>query len=316
VFLHDAAEEGVLGVLHEGLGQNRAKVPPAVWRNVQRQCTAQRIALRGLVGLLDTSLLALSTAGVDVVSLKGPVLSERLFGDPAARPFHDLDLLVAPNDLDRAVTVLASVGLRPERTPEERYFRQHQHHVHLYSPERLTLELHFKLTVNFGARAAAEEFMARAEPYKTRRGTSCRVLAFEDELLYLAQHAAGHSFGRLAWLYDLKVLLDRHPSPDWACIASRAASAGLAVPVALAFGMLRRHFGIAVPGIVGDAGARRQELARLLVPAARAARGRRGKAAHLLYEAILSDGLASAMRVLRRGAFSASLRLGDFRGTP
>jgi hypothetical protein len=65
----------------------------------------QMIAAR-MVGELDD-------AGIASVPLKGPQLSEALYGDPARRPSSDIDLLVAPEQLRRAVEVVRRIGYRP-----------------------------------------------------------------------------------------------------------------------------------------------------------------------------------------------------------
>lgn len=52
----------------------------------------------------------LEAAGIPSVPLKGPRLSEALYGDPARRPSSDIDLLVAPENLLRAVDVVRGMG--------------------------------------------------------------------------------------------------------------------------------------------------------------------------------------------------------------
>ena len=60
------------------------------------RCAYRDSARRGL--FLTTRLLLLlgrfEDAGISVIPLKGPVLAEMLYPDPALRPFSDLDLLV------------------------------------------------------------------------------------------------------------------------------------------------------------------------------------------------------------------------------
>jgi Uncharacterised nucleotidyltransferase len=53
---------------------------------------------------------ALADAGIRSTALKGPLLSETLYGDPGRRPSRDIDLLVAPEQLYRAVEVVRGFG--------------------------------------------------------------------------------------------------------------------------------------------------------------------------------------------------------------
>ena len=55
---------------------------------------------------------ALNSAGLRHWTLKGPGLSERLYGDIGVRQISDLDLLIEPASLARADALLASLGFR------------------------------------------------------------------------------------------------------------------------------------------------------------------------------------------------------------
>ena len=52
--------------------------------------------------------------GVDVMPLKGAILSTSYYEDPALRPMSDLDLLVRPDHLTQAAVLLGQLGYEPE----------------------------------------------------------------------------------------------------------------------------------------------------------------------------------------------------------
>lgn len=61
--------------------------------------------------LVSTHLTAvLADAGIRSTPLKGPLLSDAIYGDPGRRPSADLDLLVAPEQLRDAVAVVRGMG--------------------------------------------------------------------------------------------------------------------------------------------------------------------------------------------------------------
>jgi hypothetical protein len=64
----------------------------------------QLVALRAIAMLAD--------AGVCSIALKGPLLGEALYGDPGRRCSSDVDLLVSPEQLPRAVEVIRSLGYK------------------------------------------------------------------------------------------------------------------------------------------------------------------------------------------------------------
>jgi Uncharacterised nucleotidyltransferase len=61
-----------------------------------------------MVSLRVTAMLA--EAGVRSTVLKGPLLSEALYGDPGRRLSSDIDVLVSPGQLHRAVEVVRALG--------------------------------------------------------------------------------------------------------------------------------------------------------------------------------------------------------------
>jgi hypothetical protein len=61
-----------------------------------------------LVSLRITAMLA--EAGIRSTALKGPLLGEAIYGDPGRRLSSDIDLLVAPEQLQTAVEVVRGLG--------------------------------------------------------------------------------------------------------------------------------------------------------------------------------------------------------------
>ena len=64
------------------------------------------------------AIVALGSASVECLLLKGPVIAQWLYrDDPAQRYYTDADLLIAPGQLDRAHTVLVGLGFIPGGDP-------------------------------------------------------------------------------------------------------------------------------------------------------------------------------------------------------
>ncbi len=59
------------------------------------------------LAILNQLIKALSTAGVDALTLKGPVLAFSLFGDIGMRHSSDLDLMINADDLHKSIEILA-----------------------------------------------------------------------------------------------------------------------------------------------------------------------------------------------------------------
>jgi hypothetical protein len=221
--------------------------PPVVRPLIEERRALQRVWIERINGSLDEILGHVSHAGIRVVPLKGPVLAERLYSDPRARFSLDIDLLVRPDDFPQASAALAALGYEASAGPSARYHLTHHHHLTFHQPQRPLVELHFRTFTGFGTCLEAADYLARATPYQTGRGTSCFILAPEDEFLYLAVHAAGHGCQRWSWLYDLKCFLHRHPALDWPMIFGRAQAAHLDVALAFTLEIVDRRLDVRPP---------------------------------------------------------------------
>ncbi|MGE0704949.1 MAG: nucleotidyltransferase family protein [Vicinamibacterales bacterium] len=243
-----AGYHGVLSVLDWGLVPG-AHVPPRIRAEAGRRLAVQQIWHAHLMHGLETAVTALGDAGVDACAVKGPALAERLYPTPSARHCLDLDLLVRQEDFDRAARALAECGYGTGRVESIEYLRRFGHHVDFSQPGRAPIELHFRAYAGFGVELPAGLLLDRASP--CRLSDTCSVLtpSPEDELLYLATHAAGHSFIRLVWLYDLKLLVRRYPSLDWNAVGERAAAFGVTSPVAYALRLLEQWLGVSLPDL-------------------------------------------------------------------
>jgi hypothetical protein len=249
--VESAGRDGVLGILRREVVLARIPVPEDARRLLERLEAVERLWQANVARALDRALLALDAAGIQTAALKGPVLAERLYPEAAMRRCTDLDLLIAERDIERATRALEPLGYELEDGLAALYARRHHHHLHLAGRCPPVIELHFRAYVGFGVTLPAEALLGRGRAYRTAGGAPCWILEPEDELLYLAVHAAGHCFDRLLWLYDLKLFMTQHPGLDGDVVSSRARALGVMAAVALSSSVLRRRLGTTMPGTAG-----------------------------------------------------------------
>jgi predicted nucleotidyltransferase len=125
---------------------------------------------------------------------------------------HDLDLLVKPEDADRALEVLAEAGMRPEKPPENWLYKAWDGDV--------LIDLIFSPT---GERITDETF-ERAEELEVS-AVRMRVASLEDviagKLLALGEHEA--DFGPV-----LEIARSVREQVDWAEVRARASASPFA----------------------------------------------------------------------------------------
>jgi len=144
-------------------------------------------------------------ADVEVISLKGPCLAERLYGDAALRSCYDLDLLVRPSDLARAEHLLGDMGFSPHGEADD-YHRR-------WLRKATVVELHHELENPHAFAIDLDGLWARSAVSQFQRAP-VQLLAPCDELHYLCLHAARHRFDRLCLLLDLAFAFRRLPLPS------------------------------------------------------------------------------------------------------
>jgi hypothetical protein len=244
---NEAREHGLFGVLVHACQAAGSPVPDAILRDYARHQAIASVWHSHLLASLDELGAIAVGAGIRMVALKGPLLAERLYPDAALRPSVDLDLLVSESELDATLDALRTGGWGPESGPSSAYARRHHHHLQVRREGHPPLELHFRARAGFGTVFPAAPLISRSVAVGTASGRGLRVLAPEDEFVYLAVHAAAHGFSRLMWLYDLKLLCGRHVQMDWEVIVDRARAVETLRAVRFACETLKERLGVTAP---------------------------------------------------------------------
>lgn len=161
---------------------------------------------------------AFADEGIRVFSMKGPILSMELYGDPSLRTSRDLDVMVCEEDMHRAGEILMQLGYEQElslfhKTPlRRRYYSLIEPEKHtVFNKGDICVELHWKS--NFQSETTFDELWAEREEHMIL-GKPIAVLGADDRYPALIIHAAEHGFHRLRWLLDLYEL-QKKPNFSW-----------------------------------------------------------------------------------------------------
>jgi len=159
-----------------------------------------------LAGVLDL----LASAGIRAVPLKGPVLIERIWGDSRLGVYHDLDILVKPEDARHAVHVLLQRGYRLRDThPLVRSeWNQGSNPVVLVRNHelgfRLLIDLHHTLVEHkwIGRAVGRPEHLWEHLESSNFAGAAVWLLPDDWNLVLLALHTLQHWFRLLHWVAE------------------------------------------------------------------------------------------------------------------
>ena len=282
-----AEAEDVLPAVAYAAGTARwTTVPAAARRHLADVLAASRARHLVMTSELARALRRFATDGIDVIALKGPVLAETVYPDPALRPFSDLDLLVRPEDRRRTDAALQALGYTPLADEHSWDFDIAFDGATVYeSPGGVRIDLHWALLTE--ARYAwrqreAGSVWQRATPI-TLAGERALTLAPEDLVLHLATHfAVHHSLTGLLRQWDLALVLAQ-ASLDWPRLLARAEAWRVRRAVFFALRGVAEAFASVVPPAVLDDWRPRGPRAALLASLLRgAADDRRRRLEHVV----------------------------------
>jgi len=197
-----AREEHVEPMVVERLLQSGVPLPDAVLERVLAARRDATITAFFWSSQLTSLLKEFAEAGIDLIPLKGPSLAERVYGGAALRACRDLDLLVRKSDYAAAESLLTRLGFTAAARPDD-YHRQ-------WGRATATVELHFDVENPLAIDFQIADAWERSRP-NLFNGRPCRLLAPEDELLFLCIHGVRHRFERLSLTLDIAMALSRMP---------------------------------------------------------------------------------------------------------
>jgi len=272
-FEHLAVHHGVIPLLHPSLRQRAADVPEPVLRRVRREYFGNLMRNQIVHGFVDEIGAALSAAGIAVILLKGAALLRTLYDDIGLRPLGDVDLLVAERDLERADATLRAIGLHAGGFghPEERRGPLCRMHVYYHRPTlaSIPVELHWRLFE--GYQPYVFDLTAVWAHAQRLPGMPAGVCAMspQHELAHLCLHLERHAMvyrslvlrrdwfellllpqglGRLIWLYDVALFLQRHGAGfDWDALVATARRWAIDARLHAVFELCRRALGVGPP---------------------------------------------------------------------
>ena len=157
-------------------------------------------------------IAALDQRQVRPILLKGASFARWLYGDGGARPYNDVDLLVAPCQLASAAEVLVGLGY-VLRCPAAAQGEQAEHATNWDRPHSPTIDLHNTMSSRIGATPARcwEVISAQARPAVVG-GMTAEVLAPTALALHVVLHA---EVGKAKTLDDLGRALSRLSLSEW-----------------------------------------------------------------------------------------------------
>jgi putative nucleotidyltransferase-like protein len=211
----DDPERFAEAVLHHRLSAFAAEAAEAgrlALPDTQARAMADAAAIHGLFARrLAAELAVIEPLVADAcwgrpLVLKGPA-SARLYERTALRPYGDLDLLVAREDLRPAAEALLAHGYEENVEFDTGFGETHGHDVHVRrgtGHSAVDVELHWRVGDDDLGRGLSHERLSEGARLFSAHGTECLAPAPEAELLALGVHLLSDRSKRMIWVCDVE----------------------------------------------------------------------------------------------------------------
>lgn len=179
-------------------------------------------------------LSILNQNGIDVITLKGTVLGEQLYVNPGLRTTNDIDILVQPDKVIQASSLLEAMNYSRYIMPKK---PEHPFHRIYIKKSRfpIVVELHWDLHDPKLKVVNREEIWRRARQYQFQGGNTM-VPSTEDTLLYIAIKLLVHDEKHFKHLVDLTEIIKKNQNNlDWDYIIKTQQSLGITAIIFYAF---------------------------------------------------------------------------------
>lgn len=199
-----------------------------------------------LLHAVSPMVSGLAAAGIPVMLTKGAPLALSYYRNPALRPMADVDIVVPPAALERALGIFASLGARGEWPgPEVRRFR---HAVQWFGPDGGEVDLHWRPLYESRADSDTDSFFAATEPLDFR-GTTVRQPDPTHALFHSVVHGVRFNLEPpVRWIPDaVTILRARGREIDWQRVEDLAVSYRVAQRLLLGLSYLSNSFAAPIP---------------------------------------------------------------------
>lgn len=229
--LSQARAEAVAGLLAAAVAARPELPVPEEARDqleIMRRAAAHRALTHALV--LVRVLERLAATGVPALALKGPALSQTLYGDVGLRTFADLDVLVRPCDFLAARGTLLAAGFAYANQEVELVMRRgggRIGEVLLAGPGgQPFVDLHWRVALGLSGREIPVGPLFAGSRDVELLGCRVRVPGERHQLLLAAMHGARHNAQTLEARISVAALARRVPPAAWPAVLREAHRVG------------------------------------------------------------------------------------------
>ena len=141
--------------------------------------------------------------GIDYISLKGPALSQQIYGDYTIRSSRDLDILVKVDDLDKVNSILNDNGYYTDVNNFDNHNKAHHDISFVNKKLEIQIEIHTRLFSFDKLYNYSNTELFKNKETIILNNYNISILEKKTNYEYLYIHAQKHSWELFYWITDL-----------------------------------------------------------------------------------------------------------------
>lgn len=215
-------------------------------REAGAEATAHNLALKGLE---KSTLRSLRDSGIECLPFKGPNLAEYLYGSASTRACYDIDILIHPDDHEKAADVLCKLSFERDvpDIPSQLWHAYRYEESYTQTDKGLFLELHWRFMPTFiPFRFTVEDALRYCDSAAHPPG--CSHLPPHILFALLAAHGYRHYWRQLCWLTDIIRLISMD-TINWSELAQFAKDVKIERIIRLALTLAETIPGVSIPNL-------------------------------------------------------------------
>lgn len=189
-------------------------VPEHVRLSLRQVCKENISKTLCMTAELMKLLRAMEGQGIPVLVMKGIPLAYYLYKDITLRPSSDLDILVSPENVNKAWKIIEEYNYAPVHpvthttsSQLDKWMEANQHLAFWHDGQETYLEVHWRLSY-YGWDTLLTSGTGIGEIQVA--GQAMQVMEKEVLILYLILHGAFHAWAQLRWLQDIDNLVRKN----------------------------------------------------------------------------------------------------------
>ncbi len=199
--------------LHERHRLSHQQIDFWLEENTRNEFLQEKLNLLEFVGYFLSVTDILRQNNISFIPIKGPLLSYRIYKDPAVRFSKDIDILIEMEMVETVVKILLNNGfcfengvLWPKNITQQELIFEKSNHLCFYNiHNKYIVEIHWTLMqVLPVSQSKLKSMVAENLVEEDFAGRKFTCLNKEFELLFLLIHGAKHGWSRFKWLMDIK----------------------------------------------------------------------------------------------------------------